>query len=132
MKLIIQTSGKRKKANARATLVEGKGRITINNMVIDNYKPEFAKIKLFEPLFLAGESAKQVDIKVRVSGGGIIGQTEAVRLAIAKALAEYNPKFRSIFSDYDWTLETADVRQREVRKPNTHGNARGKVQKSYR
>lgn len=132
MKSIIQTSGKRKKANARATLVEGNGRITINNMVIDNYQPEFAKLKLFEPLLLAGESAKKVDIRVRVNGGGIIGQTEAARLAIAKALSEYNPKLRSIFSEYDWTLETADVRQREARKPNTHGNARGKTQKSYR
>jgi small subunit ribosomal protein S9 len=128
----IQTSGKRKKAIARATLFEGFGKITINSLDIKNYTPEFAKLKLYEPVLLAEDTVKKVNITVRVSGGGTVSQVEAARLAIAKALATYNPKLKSLYADYDWTLQVADVRQREPRKPNTHGNARGKTQKSYR
>lgn len=132
MKKQIHVSGTRKKAIARATLKEGKGIIRINKRIIDHYGPEVLKLKLMEPLILAGDTASKVNIDVNVIGGGVMSQTEAARLAIARALAEYNSKLKKTFLDYDRNLLVADVRQREVRKPNTHGNARGKVQKSYR
>lgn len=132
MKKIINISGTRKKAIARATLREGMGRVRINKKTINNYGSEIMNLKIQEPLILAADTAPKVDIDVDVKGGGVISQTEAARLAIARALVEYNPKLKKTFLDYDRNMLIADSRQREVRKPNTHGNARGKVQKSYR
>jgi small subunit ribosomal protein S9 len=129
---IIQTSGKRKKAIARAVLKAGNGKVTINNLDLNEYEPAFARMKILEPLILAKDAAEKADISVNVEGGGVTGRTEACRLAIAKALAEFSPKMKERFLKYDRHLLIADVRQREARKPNTHGNARGKVQKSYR
>jgi len=126
-------SGKRKTAIARATIKEGTGRINVNNMEINAFSPEkMLALKIMEPIILAGETAKKFDIKVNVYGGGVNGRAEAARLAIAKALCAVSPVLKDEFMKYDRHLLVADSRQREVRKPNTHGNARGKVQKSYR
>lgn len=134
MAKIINTSGKRKKATAKAVLRSGSGIIRINNKIIESYEPEMLRLKIQEPLMLAENYANKVDIDVSVSGGGVVGQIEAARLAIARALVEFSKdkNLEKTFLDYDRHLLVADVRRREVRKPNTHGNARGKVQKSYR
>lgn len=124
--------GTRKKSVARATISEGKGIVRVNKRLLDNIKPDMAKMKMLEPLLIAEDLAKKYDINVNVCGGGVISQADAVRLAIAKALVATNSKLRQEFLVYDRTLLVADVRQRESRKPNTHGNARGKTQKSYR
>ncbi len=128
----ILVSGKRKKAIARASLTEGKGKILINNKPISVISSEFIRLKIQEPLFFAQDTAPKVDIDIDVKGGGAVSQADAVRLAIARALAVYNPKLKKTFLDYDRTLLVADVRQRESRKPNTGGKARAKTQKSYR
>lgn len=132
MSKVILTSGKRKKAIARATLKEGTGKVKINNSPFSTISSNFVKLKIQEPLFLAEDFAKTLDIDVNVEGGGAISQADAIRLAIARGLVEANPKLKKIFLDYDRTLLVADVRQREPRKPNTGGKARQKVQKSYR
>jgi small subunit ribosomal protein S9 len=132
MSKVIHVSGKRKKAVARATLKEGKGVFKINNVPYDAISSQMVKLKMYEPLFFAQDVVPKLDINVDVRGGGMISQAEAVRLAVAKALAQYNPKLKKIFLDYDRNLLVADVRQRESRKPNTRGKARQKVQKSYR
>ena len=129
---IINTQGKRKRAIARAVLKPGKGSIKINNIDIDNFEPRIYRLRIREPLIIAGQIANQVDIRVNVRGGGIASQTDASRLAIAKALAEYSPKLKKIFLDYDRQLLVADVRRKEASKPNRHGQARAKRQKSYR
>ena len=129
---IIHTSGTRKRAVARATLKPGNGEIRINNKLIDHYEPEFVRLKLQEPLILAGDIAKQVSIRVNVFGGGYNSQTEASRLAIAKALSKFDKKLEKIFLNYDRQLLVADVRRKETHKPNRHGKARSKVTKSYR
>lgn len=129
---VIHVSGKRKRAVARATLKNGKGIITINNIPIQYYQPDLARAKISEPLLLARDVVKNVDIKVRVFGGGVMGQAEAIRLAIARCLVKYKPSLKQTFLDYDRHLLVADVRHKEVRKPNTHGKARAKRQKSYR
>ena len=87
-----------------------------------------------EPLILAGDAANKVDIDVSVFGGGITSQAEAARLAIAKALVAFtkNDKLKEIFLGYDRNLLVADVRRKEPAKPNRHGQARAKIQKSYR
>jgi len=125
-------SGKRKSSIARATIKAGDGKVTINGIDLNVFTPTFAKMKISTPLVLSGEEAKKYDISVRVNGGGFSSNAEAAALAIAKALVLENKKLESTFLEYDRHLLIADVRQRESRKPNTHGKARSKRQKSYR
>jgi len=131
-KKMIQTSGKRKRAIARASLSEGTGIVKINNISIDLWSPKMSMMKIQEPLILAGDVAGKVNISVRVEGGGYSSQTDSIRLAIAKALAEFKPGLKEVFLDYDRQLLVADVRRKEASKPNRHGQARAKRQKSYR
>ena len=128
----ISATGKRKSAIARATLTSGSGKVTVNKQSIDNYEPSIARLRMKEPLILAGTTISKIDIDVTVQGGGFMGQTQAVRLAIAKALAEKYEKLKPVFLDYDRQLLVADVRRKEAKKPNTRGKARAKRQKSYR
>ena len=132
MKKVIHTSGKRKTAIARATLKNGTGRVIINGKNLDKYAPELYKLRIKEPLLLAGNLASKVNISVKVFGGGYASQTDAIRLAIARALAEHDEKLKSTFMDYDRLLLVADVRRKEPTKPNRQGKARSKRQKSYR
>lgn len=129
---MIHTSGKRKSAIARATLKPGKGKVRVNNTFLDSYTNNVLKLKIQEPLILAGEVLKEVDINIKVSGGGINGQAEAARLAIGRALAQYDKKLEKEFETYDRQLLVADVRRKESRKPGRHSKARAKTQKSYR
>ena len=131
-KKIIMKSGKRKTAIAKATLKEGTGKVRINKIPVAQYEPRFYRLRMQEPLMLADEVVGKVDLEVSVSGGGGMGQADAVRLAIARALAEYSPKLKPIFLNYDRQLIVADVRFKETHKPNRHGAARSKKQKSYR
>ncbi len=130
----IHTSGKRKRAIARAVLKQGSGLVRVNSIPIDFIEPKMSKLKLREPLILAGDAANKVNIDINVSGGGITSQAEASRLAIAKALVEFTKgdKLKETFLAYDRNLLVADVRRKEPAKPNRHGQARSKVQKSYR
>ena len=118
-------------AIARATLKAGTGNIKINNIFIDAYTPEFAKQKMMEPIRFAGDMSKY-DLNIKVQGGGVTSQSEAVRLAAARTLVEATPTLKQVFLDYDRTLLVADVRRRESSKPNSQGQARSKRQKSYR
>ncbi len=134
MSKTIQVSGTRKKSVARATLTEGTGMVRINSKRLNIFQPEYLRMKIEEPLLLAGDVSNKVNIDISVFGGGSMGQAEAARLAIARAIVAYT-KDKSIertFLTYDRNMLVADVRQRETRKPNTHGNARAKTQKSYR
>ena len=86
----ILTSGKRKRAIARATTRPGSGIVKINNLILDYYEPKMYRLKLKEPLIIAGDAANKVDISVNVIGGGIASQADASRLAIAKGLVEFS------------------------------------------
>jgi len=127
----ITSSGKRKQAIARATLKEGKGTVRINSLLLDTITPTMLRLRISEPLVLAGDVAKGVDISVRVNGGGITSQADAVRLAIGRALVQKDKKLEKVFLAYDRQLLVADVRRKEVAKPND-SQARAKRQKSYR
>ncbi|MFH1511030.1 MAG: 30S ribosomal protein S9 [Candidatus Woesearchaeota archaeon] len=129
---LTHVSGKRKSAIARATLCEGSGKVRINKVLIDVYEPKVARMKLREPLQLAGDIVQGLDISVTVRGGGTVSQAEAARLAIARALSVFDKKLESVFQKYDRHLLVGDVRRKETRKPNRHGKARSKTQKSYR
>ena len=128
---IIHTSGKRKRAIARVTVKQGKGKVKINNKVIDSIEPKIARLKIKEPLILA-KNIQGLNIKVNVYGGGVMSQAEAIRLAIARALVKYNKSLEKVFLRYDRHLLVADVRRKEPSKPNCQGKARSKRQKSYR
>ena len=132
MPKLVHMSGKRKRAVARATLRPGKGRVRINNRLLDAYGTNLTRLRLKEPLLLAGDISAGVDIDVTVSGGGYSSQAEAARLAVARALTKYSKKLEKVFLNYDRHLLVADVRRKEAAKPNTHGKARAKRQKSYR
>ncbi len=131
MKKPIHTSGTRKKSVARAALTTGTGKVTVNKQLLEKYGNELLRLRVQEPLVLAGAAAKKVDIALTVNGGGINGQADAMRLAIARALVQHDNKLKKTFTEYDRLLLVADVRQKEVCKPND-SKARAKRQKSYR
>lgn len=129
---VIHQSGTRKTAVARATLVQGAGIVRINKRLLSTLPPGMFRAKIEEALLLAGDVAQKVDVDVLVNGGGTNGQAEASRLAIAKALAQFDKKLRSKYLEYDRMFTVADVRRKETHKPNCHGKARAMRQKSYR
>jgi small subunit ribosomal protein S9 len=89
------TSGRRKTSVARIYLQAGQGNITINNRDMKSYfANELLENIVNQPLATL-EQVGQYDIQVNVSGGGIAGQAEAIRLAISKALVSDNAEVKS-------------------------------------
>ena len=131
-KLALET-GKRKTAVARAIVRPGKGRVYINDQSLDYLSPEVARMKITEPLIIAGDRSKQVDIRVNAEGGGVMGQAEASRIAIARALAGWtkSSELRKAFMAFDRVMIAGDQR---VTEPKKFGgpSARRRKQKSYR
>ena len=126
---VINTSGRRKNAVARLYMSEGKGEFTINSRDYKDYFPTGTlQYKINQPFNLT-ENAGKFDIKVNVSGGGITGQAEAVRLAISKALVELDPENKPVLKAEG--LTTRDPRMVE-RKKFGQRKARKKVQFSKR
>jgi len=110
-KKLIQDRGKRKRAIARATLSPGKGKVMVNGQSLSNYSNEMSRLRISEPLTLAGAIAKKINIKININGGGVSGQADAIRLAIARALVQHDSKLKKTFDDYDRLLLVADVRR---------------------
>ena len=132
-KKIINTSGKRKTAIARATVQKGKGLIRINKKPVELYEPEIARWKILEPIKLAEKHIDKINVDVNVAGGGFMSQANAVRTAISRGLVEFtaDPSLKLAFLDYDRSLLVNDSRRKESKKPLGRG-ARKKRQKSYR
>ena len=91
--------GRRKNAVARVILRNGSGKVTINNREFENYFPiKFHRDDVLLP-FILTDTLGKFDVYVNVKGGGISGQSEAIRLAIFRALlfvnAEYRPSLKS-------------------------------------
>jgi len=133
VKKVVNTSGKRKTAIARATVQKGTGLVRINKVPVELFEPEIARWKILEPLMIAKSHMDGLDITVSVQGGGFMSQASAVRTAIAKGLLEYtgDPSLRIAFLDHDRSLLVSDSRRKEPKKPLGRG-ARKKRQKSYR
>lgn len=133
MTRVVNTSGKRKTAIARATIKKGNGKVRVNKKPIEIIEPEMVRLKISEPLMIAGNAAKEVDIDVIVSGGGFMGQAEAVRTAIARGLVEWTNDMglKESYYKYDRPLLVNDSRQKEPKKFGGRG-ARKRGQKSYR
>jgi small subunit ribosomal protein S9 len=107
--------GKRRLAIARAVIKEGTGKVFINSRPLDLWGTDVLRLWIKEPLILAGDLAKTVDIHVNVRSGGIVGQAEATRQAIAKALVRYSKdkKLKQKFLEYDRNLLVYDPRRNE-------------------
>jgi len=127
------TSGKRKTAIARATFRSGKGRIRVNKIPIEIVTPEISRIKILDPIQLSGDVCKDVDIDVKVKGGGFMSQAEAVRMAIARGIVKWSKQsiIKKRFLDYDRTMLSGDSRRKESKKFGGP-RARTRKQKSYR
>ncbi|WP_137283245.1 30S ribosomal protein S9 [Halorussus salinisoli] len=132
--MVTNTSGKKKTAIARATVTDGEGRVRINSQPVELVEPEMARLKMLEPFRIAGdESRDAVDVEVDVQGGGISGQADAVRTAIARGLVQYtnDAELRDAFIEFDRSLLVNDSRRSEPKKWGGPG-ARARYQKSYR
>jgi len=133
-KKVLVVSGKRKTAVARAIVKPGAGRIRINRTPVEIFEPEIAREKIMEPLLQAGEDVwKQLDMDIKTSGGGYMGQAEAARMTVANALLKWTKSthLRTVFTEYDRTMIAGDSRSKEPKKFGGPG-ARAKEQKSYR
>ena len=133
VKKVVNTSGKRKTAVARATVKKGNGLIRINKRPVEIYEPEIARWKILEPITIAEKYMDKINIDVNVRGGGFVSQANAVRTAIARGLVEFtgDPSLKLAFLDHDRSLLVNDPRRKEPKKPLGRG-ARKKRQKSYR
>jgi small subunit ribosomal protein S9 len=102
--------GRRKSATARARLFKGKGNVTINDKPAADYLSDNKTLlaEVTDPLALVGKQ-KEFDITIRVSGGGLAGQVDAIKLAIAKALTVGHADLRS-------TLKKAELLRRDPRE----------------
>ena len=133
MKSVLR-SGKRRTAIARAIIKEGTGRVLINGKPIEIIEPEIVRMKLLEPFyFLEDKTRRSVDIKVKVKGGGYMGQADAARTAIARALLAWtdSEELRIKYTEYDRHMIVGDPRRREPKHFGGPG-ARAKYTKSYR
>ena len=91
---VINTIGRRKTAVARIYMTPGKGDIKVNGRDYKEYFPfEVHQIVLQMP-FVTVSGSNGYDVKVNVRGGGVTGQAEAIRMAVSRALVEYNGEFR--------------------------------------
>ena len=129
----IVVRGKRKKSVARATIRKGKGRVRFNKTLLTSIADPFVRQIIGEPLTLAPSVASQVDVEVYAYGGGTMGQAQAARTALARALVKYtdDPELKSTIMKRDRFILLEDSRRVEPKKYKGP-KARARFQKSYR
>jgi small subunit ribosomal protein S9 len=126
---VIHKIGRRKKSVARVFMSEGKGNITVNKKSFsDFFDTAILQYKIQQPFNLT-ETKDKFDLLVTVKGGGVNGQAEAIRLAISRALVEFNDEFKPALKSEG--LMTRDPRMVE-RKKFGQKKARKKFQFSKR
>jgi small subunit ribosomal protein S9 len=137
----------RKTCRALATISKGNGKVRINNVPAEILEPKIAKEMVLTPINLLGDVRNRVDIKVKVQGGGFMGQAFASAVAISRALTgegkggrdpKDHPLTKSVreevrrkIMEFDRHLLSGDPRQTESKKFGGPG-ARRRKQKSYR
>ena len=105
---LAQTVGRRKTSTVRVRVYEGTGTLSLNGRALENYFPSMAqRLRILEPIRAAGMDGRY-DIAATLEGGGLNGQTDALRLGIARALCEINPEVRR-------TLKKAGMLSRDAR-----------------
>ncbi|GAX84596.1 hypothetical protein CEUSTIGMA_g12017.t1 [Chlamydomonas eustigma] len=137
----VQTFGRKKTAVAVAHCKSGNGSIKLNGAPLELVQPDILRFKAFEPVLLLGRNRlKNLDIRLRVKGGGHVSQIYAIRQALSKAIVAFYQKYvdeqskqeiKDALLQYDRTLLVADPRRCEPKKFGGRG-ARARFQKSYR
>ena len=132
--MVTNTSGKKKTAIARATIRDGSGKVRIDSQPVELVDPEMAQLKILEAFRITDDDLRDsIDIDVSVEGGGVMGQADAARTAIARGLVQHtnDAELRDAYMEFDRSLLVNDVRQSEAKKWGGPG-ARARYQKSYR
>ena len=108
--------GRRKESTARVRLADGSGTFTVNEKEVAVYFPRVGDLNdILRSFDAVGQDAKKYDVTVKVMGGGVTGQTEAVRLGLARALVMINGDWTSALRKNG--LLTRDARVKERKKP---------------
>nr|ALS04339.1 40S ribosomal protein S16 [Acartia pacifica] len=137
----VQVFGRKKTATAVAYCKRGHGLIKVNGRPLHLVEPRALSYKLQEPILLLGkERFADIDVRIRVKGGGHVSQVYAIRQALSKALVAYYQKYvdeqseqeiKDTLVQFDRSLLVADPRRNEPKKFGGPG-ARARYQKSYR
>merc|ERR1719244_497227 len=122
----VQTFGRKKSATAVAYCKRGKGSIKVNGRPLELVEPQALQAKLMEPILLLGRDRfADIDMRIRVKGGGHTSQFYAIRQALSKALVSYYQKYvdeqskqeiKDILVQFDRSLLVADPRRNESKK----------------
>ena len=112
---MINAIGRRKSSVARSYVTEGTGKITINKVELSKYFPSAILQYVVKQPLLALEATEKYDIKANLDGGGFTGQSQALRLAIARALVKINAEDKKALKDHGFL--TRDSRAVERKKP---------------
>lgn len=138
---LVQTFGRKKNATAVAAVTAGKGNIRVNGKSMNVMEPASMRMKAWEPILLLGQTRFQnLNMRIRVRGGGQTSQVMAIRQAVAKGVVAYAQKYedestkrelKELLIQYDKSLLVADPRRCEPKKFGGRG-ARARFQKSYR
>ena len=108
--------GRRKESSARVRVMSGSGTFLVNDKVVEDFFTRFGDIEsIIAPLTVVGIERETCDITVKVQGGGVTGQTESVRLGLARALAKMNPDDISVLRKSGYL--SRDPRAKERKKP---------------
>ena len=138
---LVQCFGRKKNAVAVAAVKSGKGGFRVNGSPIEPLEPQSLRVKVLEPILLLGlKRFQNLDIRIRVRGGGYVAQIYAIRQALSKGVVAYYQKYvnetekreiKELLLQYDRSLLVADPRRCEPKKYGGPG-ARARYQKSYR
>jgi small subunit ribosomal protein S9 len=108
--------GRRKESTARVRIMSGDGRFIVNEKDGQVYFPRLGDVEsILAPLSAAGQERGKYDITVMVNGGGVSGQTDAVKLGLARALVKMNPNWVAAMRKGGFL--TRDARVKERKKP---------------
>ena len=138
---LVQCFGRKKNAVAVAAVKSGKGVFRVNGSPIELLEPQSLRVKVLEPILLLGlKRFQNLDIRVRVRGGGYVSQIYAIRQALSKGVVAYYQKYvnetekreiKELLLQYDRSLLVADPRRCEPKKYGGPG-ASARYPKSYR
>ncbi len=109
----IYATGKRKTAIARVWLEPGEGKVTVNERALQDYFGRgTSELVILKPFDLTG-TLNQFDVSVNVKGGGPVGQTEAIRHGVSKALLQVNPEYKEALKKAGFLTRDSRVKERK-------------------
>ena len=116
-------TGRRKSSVAQVRIRPGNGTITINKRSINEYFVRPQDQRVIQDVLTACGKNEEVDVVIKVNGGGLSGQAGACRMGVARALVSFNEELYSTMRDQDFL--TRDARMKERKKCGLHGARRG-------